>query len=262
MDTTTLRAAPPDDPVIAVHAGLVPYGAAWDVQRELVARRVDGSVPDVLLTLEHPAVFTAGKTADPSHVLWDGEDRARRGIELHRVDRGGDVTYHGPGQLVAYPIVQLAGIRNVVDYVRALEEVCVRVAADLGVSAGPVDGYPGVWVGDDKLVAIGARVTRGVTMHGLAFNVTTDLSDFDGIVPCGIPDRGVCSLRSLGVDVTVADVLPRFRARFAEVFGCTVDRPGPGNVPLADLGIHEHHSEPARNDAMDPRSSFTAGSPA
>lgn len=258
VDTTTLRAAPPDDPVIALHAGLVPYGTAWDRQRELVARRADGSVPDVLLTLEHPAVFTAGRTADPSHVLWDEEDRARRGIELHEVDRGGDVTYHGPGQLVAYPIVQLAGIRNVVDYVRALEEVCVRVAADLGVSAGPVDGYPGVWVGDDKLVAIGARVTRGVTMHGLAFNVTTDLTDFDGIVPCGIPDRGVCSLRSLGVDVTVADVLPRFRSRFAEVFGCTVDRPRPGDGRLGDLGLHDR--DPAGNAPMDPLSSATAGS--
>lgn len=247
MDTTTLRAAGSDEAVLAVHAGLFPYAIAWRWQRDLVARRAAGEIPDVLLTLEHPPVFTAGKSADPSHLLWDEDERTRRGVALHEVDRGGDVTYHGPGQLVVYPIIQLAGIRNVVDYVRALEETCVRVAADLGISATPVEGYPGVWVGDDKLAAIGARVTRGVTMHGLAFNVTTDLTDFDGIVPCGIPDRGVCSLRSLGVETTVADVLPRFRARFAEVFGCTVREPHPGDVPIEEPGLSDADREPARS---------------
>lgn len=247
MDTTTLRTAPPDDPVLAVHAGLFPYHIAWGWQRDLVARRAAGDIPDVLLTLEHTPVFTAGKSADPDHILWDEDERTRRGIELHEVDRGGDVTYHGPGQLVAYPIIELAGIRNVVDYVHALEETCVRVAADLGVEAAPIEGFPGVWVGDEKLVAIGARVTRGVTMHGLAFNVTTDLSDFEGIVPCGIPDRGVCSLRSLGVPTTVSDVLPRFRARFGEVFGCTVELPRPERLALEELGFPDPDREPARS---------------
>lgn len=216
------------EPVTAVHAGLVPYGEAWDRQRELVAQRAEAAIGDVLLTLEHPAVYTLGKRADEAHVLWDGRERARRGIELHRVDRGGDVTYHGPGQLVAYPILQLDGLRNVVDYVRVLETVCVRVAAHFGVGARPVPGYTGVWVGDAKLVAIGVRVSsHGVTSHGLAFNVTTDLRHFEGIVPCGISDRSVCSLDSLGVGASVDDVLRVFRAEFGEVLGCTVTRSAP-----------------------------------
>lgn len=227
-DVRILRACAPDDPVLGVHAGVVPYARAWDWQRELVARRASDAIGDVLLTLEHPKVFTAGKTADLSHVLWNAAERASRGIELHEVDRGGDVTYHGPGQLVAYPILRLAGLRGVVDYVRALEEVCVRVAADHGVSARPVPGYTGVWVGDRKLVAIGVRVSsKGITSHGLAFNVTTDLNDFAGIVPCGISDRGVCSLESLGVDATVEDVLARLRRHLADVLGCTVEETDP-----------------------------------
>lgn len=223
MTSPRLLRATPEEPVLAMHAGVVPYADAWRWQRDLVPRRARGEVGDVLLTLEHPKVFTAGTSAEPAHVLWDATERASRGIELFEVDRGGDVTYHGPGQLVAYPVVQLAGIRTVVSYVRALEEVCVRTAADFGVRARAVRGATGVWVGDDKLVAIGVRVSsRGVTSHGLAFNATTDLADFGGIVPCGIADRGVCSLRSLGVAGDVADVAARLRVRFADVFGCAV----------------------------------------
>lgn len=221
-----LRAAAPGEPVLAVHAGVLAYATAWDRQRDLAERRARDAIGDVLLTLEHPKVFTAGKTADLSHLLWDEAERAARGIEFYEVDRGGDLTYHGPGQLVGYPILRLASIRGVVDYVRALERVCVAVAADFGVDAAPLDGYPGVWVGDAKLVAIGARVSsRGVTSHGFAFNVTTDLADFAGIVPCGIEGRSVCSLASLGVSATVPDVLARLRFRFGEVFGCDVREP-------------------------------------
>ncbi len=228
---TPLRASTPEDPVLAVHAGNVPYEVAWGWQRELAGRRADDEVGDVLLTLEHPPVFTLGRSADPSHVLWDEAERASRGVELHEVDRGGDVTYHGPGQLVGYPILKLAGIRNVVGYVRALEEICVRLAADLGVEAAPVEGYPGVWVGDDKLVAIGARVNaRGVTSHGFAINVDTDLAAFSGIVPCGIPDRGVCSFASLGVRVSMDEVIGRLHVRAGEVLGCTVVHGAPGDL--------------------------------
>jgi lipoyl(octanoyl) transferase len=224
--------AEPDGPLLGVHAGLVPYAEAWDLQRDLVARRADGRVGDVLLSLEHPRVYTLGKTADRTHVLWDETERAARGIDLHEVDRGGDVTYHGPGQLVVYPVLRLAGIRGVVDYVRGLERVCVATAADFGVAARPVEGYTGVWVGDEKLAAIGVRVSsRGITSHGLAFNVTTDLDDFAGIVPCGIADRGVCSLASLGVETSVEEVLARLRTRFGEVLGGTVV-----DGSLADLG--------------------------
>ncbi|MBW3576550.1 MAG: lipoyl(octanoyl) transferase LipB [Actinobacteria bacterium] len=219
----TLRDAGSDEPVLSVDAGLVPYASAWELQRALVARRAAGQIPDVIVTLQHPPVYTTGKRADPSHVLWDAAERASRGIELHEVDRGGNVTYHGPGQLVAYPIVRLQGLRRVVAYVRALEQVCVRTAADFGVQAATIRGLTGVWVGRDKLVAIGVRVSsRGVTSHGLAFNVTTDLDHFRGIVPCGIPDRGVCSLRSLGVDADVGLVRQRMQARFAELLGCDI----------------------------------------
>lgn len=234
-DGRSLRSASPDEPVLGVHAGLVDYATAWDWQRTLVARRAGDAAPDTLLTLEHPRVFTAGKSADLDHLLWDEEERASRGVAFHEVDRGGDVTYHGPGQLVAYPVVRLEGLRGVVDYVRALEDVCVRVAGDHGIDARPVPGLTGVWVDDHKLVAIGVRVSsRGVTSHGLAFNVTTDLRDFDGIVPCGIADRGVCSLESLGVETTVEDVLVRLHRHFGDVFGCTVETVG---IDALDLDV-------------------------
>lgn len=234
-----LRASAPDEPLLAVHAGMVPYATAWAWQRDLATRRADDELTDILLTLEHPPVFTLGRSADASHVLWDAEERESRGVELHEVDRGGDVTYHGPGQLVAYPIMRLAGIRNVVGYVRALEEICVRTVADFGVDAAPVEGYPGVWVGERKLVAIGARVSsRGVTSHGFALNVHTDLAAFSGIVPCGIPDRGVCSLATLGVATTMDEVLGRLHVHAGEVLGCTVvhgDLADLGGLPAADL---------------------------
>lgn len=210
-------------PVAAVRAGLVPYAEAWDLQGELVERRRHGG-GDVLVTLQHPPVFTLGRRSDPANVLWSPAERAARGIELHRVDRGGDVTYHGPGQLVAYPILRLAGSRAVVPYVRALEEVCIRAVARLGVRAQRVDGRTGVWVGQRKLAAIGVRVAApGITSHGLALNVAPDLAHFDGIVPCGIADAGVCSLRSLGVEVGVPDVRRLLVAGFAAVFGCSLE---------------------------------------
>ncbi len=229
----SLRAASPSEPLLMVNAGLVSYVSGWEWQRDLVARRAREEVPDVILTLEHPKVFTAGRRADPGNLLWSQEERARRGVELHRVDRGGDVTYHGPGQLVVYPVLRLSGIRRVVEYVRALEDVCIRTAAEFGVDARAVPGLTGAWVGDDKLVAIGVHVnSRAVTSHGFAFNVATDLDNFGGIVPCGIPDKGVCSLRSLGVRTTAEDVAARLRGHVEDVFGCIVKE-----SDLTDLGL-------------------------
>ncbi|MBW3665187.1 MAG: lipoyl(octanoyl) transferase LipB [Actinobacteria bacterium] len=213
-----------DAPILAVHAALVPYGVAWDWQRDLVTRRAADEIGDVLLTLEHPRVYTAGKRAHSEHVLWGEAERNARGIELFEVDRGGDVTYHGPGQLVAYPILKLDDSRRVVDYVRLLEEACIRVIASHGIVAGRDPEHRGVWVGDDKIVAVGVRVNAGgVTSHGLAMNVTTDLTDFGGIVPCGIGDRGVCSLASLGIATTVDATFERLRRAFAELFGCSIE---------------------------------------
>ena len=231
-DFTALRAER-DAPLTVVRAGTVPYGAAWAWQRDLVARRADDEIGDVLLLLEHPAVYTAGRRAEDTNLLFDAAERARRGIELFRVDRGGDFTYHGPGQLVGYPILRLDGPR-VVDHVRALEQVGIDVAAGYGIEAGRIEGMSGVWVGSDKLMAIGVRVSSGyVTQHGMAFNVAPDMTHFSGIVPCGISEKGVCSLASLGVDVSVDEVAGRYVEAFAESYGGTVEEASPARLGLA-----------------------------
>jgi lipoyl(octanoyl) transferase len=209
-------------PLTVVRAGRVPYLTAWNWQRRLAADRAEGRVGDVVLLLEHPPVYTLGRRADQDNLLFDAAERARRGIEVHRIDRGGDVTYHGPGQLVGYPILRLDGPR-VVDHVRALEEVNLRVAASYGIVGTRVAGFSGVWVDDAKLTAVGVHVTAGrVTTHGWATNVATDLSDFDGIVPCGIRDKAVTSLATLGVPTDLDAVVVRTEAALADVFGTEV----------------------------------------
>ncbi len=197
--------------------GRVPYAEADELQRALLERADD----DYLLLLEHPHVYTLGKSADPAHVL---VPPASVGAELVRADRGGDVTYHGPGQLVGYPIVTLpewrAGQRDVIAYVRSLEGVLIAALADLDVEAARHDGYTGVWIGNEKIAAIGVRIARGRTRHGFALNVDPDLSMFDHIVPCGITDKGVTSLaRHLDHSPDMKRVVDAVTARFAEVFG-------------------------------------------
>lgn len=214
--------------------GVVGYGAALDLQRRLVAERQRDLVADQLLLLEHPPVITLGARADAGNVLASPAALRRRGVEVHDARRGGDVTYHGPGQLVGYPIVLLKPDRcDVRRYVRDLEEVLIRAAADFGVRAARAPGLTGVWVGDDKLAAIGVRLSRWVTSHGFALNVTTDLDDFALIRPCGLVDRGVTSLRRLvGGEVSDAAVAGRVARRFAEVFEREL-RPGSGLAPSA-----------------------------
>lgn len=215
--------AQPGTALRLVTPGVVPYLEAFELQHRLVEARREDRIDDVLLLLEHPAVYTMGKRTDPSNLLWDAHQRAAHGIELVEVDRGGDVTYHGPGQLVGYPIVRLASIRSVVDYVRALEQVLIDALATFGVEAGRSEGYTGVWVDDAKIAAIGVRVASGaITSHGFALNVTTELSDFAGIIPCGIADRDVCSLASLGVAATFDTVAERVAAAFATRFDATL----------------------------------------
>ncbi len=180
--------------------GRVSYGEALELQRELVEARRAGLIPDVLLLLEHPHVITLGVKLEAarSHLLASPEALRHRGVELVEAGRGGDITYHGPGQLVGYPIVDLKPDRcDVHKYVRDLEEVMIRTAAAFGVPAGRVPGLTGAWVGADKLGAIGVRISRWITSHGFAFNVTTDLDYFNLIVPCGIPSGGVTSLARL-----------------------------------------------------------------
>ncbi|OFW12408.1 MAG: lipoyl(octanoyl) transferase [Acidobacteria bacterium RIFCSPLOWO2_12_FULL_66_10] len=202
--------------------GRVPYADALTLQRALVERRRAGAVGDLLLLVEHPHVLTLGVRGDGgrSHVLATVEALAARGIDLHEAGRGGDITYHGPGQIVGYPIIDLKPDRcDVHRYVRDLEEVLIRTAADYGIQAGRLEGLTGVWVGREKLAAIGVRIARWITSHGFAFNVTTDLDYFNLIVPCGIADRGVTSLaRLLGHAVDRAEVENRIVARFCEVF--------------------------------------------
>jgi lipoyl(octanoyl) transferase len=180
--------------------GRIPYRQGWALQHDVAARRAAGRIPDQLLLLEHEAVLTLGRNADPAHVRVLPALLKERGIELIRVERGGEVTYHGPGQLVAYAIVRLADRGLLIrPYVRALETAMADTAAAFGVTAGPRPGLPGLWVDPDgplsrKLGAIGVRVERGVTYHGIALNVTTDLRDFGLIDPCGMPGIGVTSI--------------------------------------------------------------------
>jgi lipoyl(octanoyl) transferase len=215
--------------------GVVPYAAADQAMHDLAVRRSAGEIPDVLLLLEHPPVYTAGRRTDPSHILVTEEDIERRGAELRHVDRGGSVTFHGPGQLVGYPIIDLGPRMDVAGYLRAVEEVIIRASADLGVQVGRGRDI-GVWGGDRKVCAIGVRTSRSVTLHGFALNCTTDLSWFGAIVPCGLTDRGVTSLTELaGRRITVADALPHVARRFEEVFGRRLIPAPPGAVPLPSL---------------------------
>jgi lipoyl(octanoyl) transferase len=205
--------------------GLVAYADALALQLALVEDRQRNRVPDVLLLLQHPHVLTLGVRNDGGrrHILASEDQLAARGVEIHESGRGGDVTYHGPGQVVGYPIVDLRPDRcDVHRYVRDLEEVLIRTAADFGVVAERVEGLTGAWVGREKLAAIGVRISRWVTSHGFAFNVTTDLTYFDLIVPCGIADRGVTSLeRLLGRQLDSYVVEGRLVSNFCEVFART-----------------------------------------
>ena len=200
--------------------GRVPYGEAHALQEQTVAARKAGEIEDRLLLVEHPHVITLGRAAKRANILADEDERGRRGVELHETGRGGDVTYHGPGQLVGYPIINLAPDRcDVRRYVRDLEEVLIRTAGDYEVEAGRIPGLTGVWVGDEKLAAIGVRISRWVTMHGFAFNATTDLEYFGLIIPCGITDHGVTSLEKLlGRGIDLAELAARAAHHFGEVF--------------------------------------------
>ena len=200
----------------------MPYGEALALQRALVEERRHGLVGDLLLLLEHPHVLTLGVRGDGgrTHILATPGTLAERGIDVHETGRGGDITYHGPGQIVGYPILDLKPDRcDVHRYVRDLEEVLIRTAGDYGIDASRVDGLTGVWVGREKLAAIGVRIGRWITSHGFALNVSTDLDYFNLIVPCGIADRGVTSLsRLLGRPVTLSEVEDRIAHHFHRIF--------------------------------------------
>jgi len=205
--------------------GTVDYAEAHRLQKELQAKRISGEIGDTVLLLEHPPVLTMGRSAKEQHVLAAPEVLAARGISVHEVGRGGDVTYHGPGQLVAYPIIDLKpDRRDVRKYMWSLEETMIRTCADFGLLATRMEGLNGAWVGDRKVGAVGVRISRWVTMHGLALNANSDLTHFDLIVPCGIQDKKVTSLSAeIGRTVFATDVIDPLARHFAELYDTDVE---------------------------------------
>lgn len=202
-------------------AGPIPYDAANEAMHDLARRRLLGEAPDSLILLEHPPVFTAGRRARPEHLVWSESEAAAHGADVRHIDRGGSFTFHGPGQLVGYPILHLGSRPDAAAYLRSLESAVIRAGERLGVELHRRDDVQtGVFAGDDKVCAIGVRLMRTrVTLHGFAINCDTDLSWFGGIVACGLPDNGVTSLSALlGRDVTVGEVLPIVRRAIAQEF--------------------------------------------
>lgn len=213
----------------------IDYQEAWDLQRELHAQRADGTIDDTVLLLEHPPVYTAGKRTEP-------HERPSDGTPVVDVDRGGKITFHGPGQLVGYPITQLPSHVLVVDYVRRVEEALIRAVAELGVTTGRVPGRSGVWLPagpgkqERKIAAIGIRVSRGVTMHGFSLNCDVDLSWYQRFIPCGIADAGVTTLsEELGRDVTVGEAAALVRPHLDDLLAWEPYTPTPDLVEPADL---------------------------
>jgi lipoyl(octanoyl) transferase len=203
-----------------LEAGRVDYPAALELQRRLTAERKQGLIPDHLLLLEHPHTITLGRNARQANVLASDEVLARAGVGVFETDRGGDVTYHGPGQLVGYPILDLREWkRDVGAYVRAIEQVLIDTLGDYRIEAGRIAGLTGVWVDGRKVAAIGVHISRWVTSHGFALNVSTDLDYFRYIVPCGLT-RPVTSMAELGVRATLEEVSRRLAVHFGRIFDC------------------------------------------
>lgn len=219
-------------PVQYLRLGRVEYGDGLELQRQFQEARRANTVPDTLLLLEHPPVLTLGRGAEESNILTPRPQLAALGVEVFETDRGGDVTYHGPGQIVGYPLMHLGpGRQDVRKYVRAIEELMIRTVADWGITATRIEQWPGVWVkesrrgGPRKIAALGVHLSRWYTKHGFALNVATELSHFELIVPCGIREAGVTSMREeLGRDVEVAEVEERIAHHFESVFECEVTR--------------------------------------
>jgi len=205
------------------HLGRTRYADAWELQRQLFELSLRGVTGDLLLFTEHEPVYTLGKGGDQNHLLASDEELSRDGTEVFRIDRGGDITYHGPGQIVGYPILNLQ--RHTPDihkYLRDLEEVIIRALARFNIEGAREGGLTGVWVHGEKIAALGVKVSKWITMHGFALNVNTDLQRFARIIPCGIFHKGVTSMEQiLGRNLPLADVEGILSESFSEVFGCT-----------------------------------------
>ncbi len=210
-----------------VDLGSMAYGPAWELQRQVGLQVGLGQLPDVIMLVEHPPVYTLGRAARGSHenLVWDAARREQEGITFVEVDRGGDVTYHGPGQLVGYPILDLNRHgRDLHHYLRDLEEALIRALAEFGIDAGRMPPHTGVWVNNEKVAAIGVKASKWITQHGFALNVDPDLDHFAGIIPCGIQDKGVTSMRKLlGVPLTLDEVKPAVVRHLSEVLDISLD---------------------------------------
>ncbi len=208
----------------AAALGTVGYEWAWDLQRRLANQISEGTRPNTLLLLEHHTVYTKGRLGRPDHLLLDSAELAARGIGFHETDRGGQITFHGPGQLVAYPVVDLRQWGGPLKYVRTLERVIIATLKDFGINAEAVEGLTGVWAESAKVAAIGVKISRGVAYHGLSINVNTDLSYYDHIVPCGIDDRPVTSMAQLlGQPVDMEEVQYSLVYHFGRGMGFTME---------------------------------------
>ncbi len=201
--------------------GLIDYAEAWELQKRLHAKRLRNEIPDTLLLLEHPHVYTLGKAADKNNLIAETRFIKEHGISVYETDRGGDVTYHGPGQIVGYAILNLAEWKkDAHEYLRAIEETVMKTCAEYGTETTRHPKYTGVWAGENKICAIGVKISRWITMHGFALNVSTNLEIFEGIIPCGIREKGVTSLeRETGKNLSLADVKKTLLKNFAETFG-------------------------------------------
>jgi len=227
----------PRDAWLIRPAAPVPYGPANAALHRLAERRLAGEIPDTLILLQHPPVFTAGRRARPEELVWSEDEVARRGAEVHRIDRGGSFTFHGPGQLVGYPILDLGSRPDAAAHLRRMEEIVLRAGHRLRVALERrPDVQTGVWAGERKVCAIGVRLMRArVTLHGFAVNCDTDLSWFDGIVPCGLPDHGVTSLSELaGRRVDVAELAPLVEEEAASIFDLKLS---PAPVDLSPAAV-------------------------
>ena len=224
-----------------VRLGRTEYGETWELQKRLVALRAGGTNPDLLLLNEHDHVYTIGTSGEADHLLAGPEELRASGASVYRSDRGGDITYHGPGQLVGYPILDLHGYYlDLHRYLRDLEEVVIRTLATYGIASGRDSDFTGVWVGQNKIAALGVKVSRWVTMHGFALNVSTDTSYFDRIIPCGIFHKGVTSMEeTLGRPVSLDEVSERVTEHFGAVFGARMER-----RPAESIGAIEQLSQP------------------
>jgi len=201
--------------------GLIDYQSAWDLQKEIFDKRIDDKTDDTFFLLEHSHTYTLGKVAHIENLLMNDSQLKELGISVYEIDRGGDITYHGPGQIVGYPIINLKNWKeDTHEYLRSLEQVIINVCKEYGLETGRKTNYTGVWIGERKIAAIGIKISRWVTMHGFAFNINTDLNFFNGIIPCGIKEKEVTSLsKELGNEISIQEVKEKLVNQFKIIFG-------------------------------------------